>query len=238
MSHPRSHWKTPKGTDLALINLKGKEYLPVAQRIVWFREEFPLGRIETHCLLWDGEKAHFQAEIFVPTQSGQYVKLADGNKVEHKKDFPDYAEKAQTAAIGRALALCGFGTQFCADELDEQNRLADTPHPPRGESNTQTNPLASSHAPVSSGGTKAKGLALVQDGLDFKISFGQYKGKTLREIPQEDLMGYISYLEAKAKKDNKPIDPHSPVGQLMEAYLTVYGQKLPQAEPPLEDLPF
>ena len=40
--------------------------------------------------------------------------------------FPDYIEKAETGAIGRALAMCGYGT-LQAPEFDEQDRLADAP---------------------------------------------------------------------------------------------------------------
>ena len=40
--------------------------------------------------------------------------------------FPDYIEKAETGAMGRALAMCGYGT-LQAWEFDEQERSADTP---------------------------------------------------------------------------------------------------------------
>ena len=40
--------------------------------------------------------------------------------------MPDYIEKAETGAIGRALAMCGYGT-LQAPGFDEQDRLADTP---------------------------------------------------------------------------------------------------------------
>jgi hypothetical protein len=40
--------------------------------------------------------------------------------------FSVYIEKAETGAIGRVLALCGYGT-LQAPEFDEQDRLADAP---------------------------------------------------------------------------------------------------------------
>ena len=39
--------------------------------------------------------------------------------------FPDYIEKTETGAIGRALAMCGYGT-LQAPGFDEQDRLVDT----------------------------------------------------------------------------------------------------------------
>ena len=53
--------------------------------------------------------------------------LAQGHKAENKASFSDYLEKAETGAIGRALALCGYGTQFTGDELDEGKRIVDAP---------------------------------------------------------------------------------------------------------------
>jgi hypothetical protein len=52
--------------------------------------------------------------------------IATARKKETESRFPDYIEKAETGAIGRALAMCGYGT-LQAPEFDEQDRLADAP---------------------------------------------------------------------------------------------------------------
>lgn len=114
--------KTPKGTLLPLMNLKGKDYLQVAHRLIWFREEEPQSGIETKPLMLDDEKAVFQATI---TRDGKIVAMA--TKREDKRSFADFTEKAETGAIGRALALLGYGTQFTLPDLDEGERLADAP---------------------------------------------------------------------------------------------------------------
>ena len=59
--------------------------------------------------------------------------MATGTKKEDVKGFGDFIEKAETGSVGRALALCGFGTQF-APELDEAGggRFADSPQPMGG----------------------------------------------------------------------------------------------------------
>jgi len=117
--------KTPKGTELPLINLKGKPYLQVAHRLIWFREEEPQSGIETTPLVLEKDYAVFQAKI---TRDGKVVAMA--TKCEDRKGFPDFIEKAETGAIGRALALVGYGTQFTTQDLDEGNRLADSPVDP------------------------------------------------------------------------------------------------------------
>lgn len=111
-----------------MLNLKGKDYLMVAYRLVWFREEHPDWKIDTE-LLQRGTNERTGADyvIFRATVSDKEGNvLATGHKYEDEKGFPDYIEKSETGAIGRTLAFCGYGTQF-APELDEQHRLADTP---------------------------------------------------------------------------------------------------------------
>lgn len=134
-------FKTPKGTELPMLDLRGKPYLQVAHRLVWFREEHPDWSIQTEMV----EKANyegspiryaiFRASIImtkVPRQGSigyPDIVLATATGQESSNDFPDYIEKAETKAIGRALAMCGYGTQF-APELDEGERLADAPVAP------------------------------------------------------------------------------------------------------------
>lgn len=112
---------TKAGTQLPLLNLKGKPYLQVAHRLVWFREENPTGIIKTQMLAHQDGSALFKAEIFINNQL-----VSSAHKNESKENFGDYIEKAETGAIGRALAMAGYGTQF-EPEFDEASRLADAP---------------------------------------------------------------------------------------------------------------
>lgn len=107
-----------------LIDLKGKQYLQVMWRLVWFREAKPLWSIDTKLEELTDTHAVFSAKISDETG----VQKASGYGSESVKDFRDYIEKAETKAIGRALAMLGFGTQF-APELDEGERIVDSPVP-------------------------------------------------------------------------------------------------------------
>lgn len=123
----RQSFKTAKGTELPLRNFKGKEYLDVKDRVIWFREERPTWRIETEMIHFDRESAMFKAII----RDEQGNIMATGHKTETIQDFPaGHAEKSETGAIGRALALVGYGTQF-TDDLDEGERVVDAPKEPR-----------------------------------------------------------------------------------------------------------
>lgn len=118
---------TPKGTALPLVNLKGKDYLMVGHRLQWFNEVESRFRIETEFLLITDEQTVAKAKVTVFDKEGREIKTAMATKRETKKDFPDHTEKAETSAVGRALAMLGYGTQFALSDLDEGDRLADSP---------------------------------------------------------------------------------------------------------------
>lgn len=105
-----------------LLNLKGKDYLQVMWRLVWFREERPLWNINTSHVEIDDVHAIFVTKIY--DEAGN--QKASGYGSETIKDFHDYIEKAETKSIGRALAMLGYGTQF-SPELDEGERIVDSP---------------------------------------------------------------------------------------------------------------
>lgn len=106
-----------------MMKLKGKDYLQVAWRLVWFREDHPDWGINAECIEQDQDHAIFKAVICDENGSQK----SSGHGSESKKDFGDYLEKAETKAIGRALAMLGYGTQFAADELEEGTRIVDSP---------------------------------------------------------------------------------------------------------------
>jgi len=106
-----------------LMNLKGKDYLQVMWRLVWFREDKPLWSIETEPVQLTDTGARFRATI--KDENGRTVQTGYGS--ETARDFGDFYEKAETKAVGRALAMLGYGTQFTALELDEGERIVDSP---------------------------------------------------------------------------------------------------------------
>ncbi|MHB8597294.1 MAG: hypothetical protein ACYDER_10845 [Ktedonobacteraceae bacterium] len=123
------------------------EYLPVQWRLVWFRQECPNGTIETELVhfdldketeeesyVWNNEKRRSEkviktargVAIFHATIKDGKGGIATGTKMEKAASFPDFLEKSETGAIGRALAALGYGTQF-APELNEEHRIVDSP---------------------------------------------------------------------------------------------------------------
>jgi hypothetical protein len=110
-----------------LIKVTGKDYLEVKFRLHWFRLEHAAWDIRTEIAHLDLEKgiALVRADIF--DEKGNHK--SSGLKMEIKSNFGDYAEKAETGAIGRALAALGYGTlqTFDLEEGIEKGRIADAP---------------------------------------------------------------------------------------------------------------
>ena len=110
-----------------LIKVTGKDYLEVKFRLHWFRLEHAAWDIRTEIANLDLEKgiALVRADIF--DEKGNH--RSSGLKMEVKSSFGDYAEKAETGAIGRALAALGYGTlqTFDLEEGIEKGRIADAP---------------------------------------------------------------------------------------------------------------
>lgn len=55
---------------------------------------------------------------------------------------------------------------------------------------------------------KAKVMAIVADSSspgDYQVSFGKFKGQPLNAIEDAEIANYMSYIEQKAREDNKPI---------------------------------
>lgn len=116
-----------------LINLKGKEYLNVQNRMLWFirdqRAFIVAGLaqmpyvIRTELVELDREAGYAHYKTYVRDVLGNEATMYGS---ESARDFGDYAEKASTKSLGRALLALGYGTAF-APEMDEGERVVDSP---------------------------------------------------------------------------------------------------------------
>jgi len=90
-----------------LMNLKGKQYLPVQARLLWFREEHPDGDITTELVRYHEEDKMWVVRALVTVPGGG---LATGHKQETERDFPAGAlEKAECVPLrSEILTRQGF----------------------------------------------------------------------------------------------------------------------------------
>ncbi len=102
----------------------GADYLEVKWRVLWLRTQHPDAVITTELISHENTVAVFKAHVSIPGGGS-----STGWGSEGYDDFRDYLEKAETTALGRALAALGFGTQFTPDFdfAEGQDKVVDAP---------------------------------------------------------------------------------------------------------------
>ena len=103
-----------------MMNIRGKQYLPVAPRIVMMRKETEGWRIVTEPVMF-GDIPLVKATIY----DSDGIIVSNAHKTVTSFQGGD-VEKAETGAIGRALSIAGFGT-IQAGDMDEGEQIADSP---------------------------------------------------------------------------------------------------------------
>lgn len=159
-----------KYLDLAIANeqirttdIKGKEYAEVNQRIKAFRMVYPQGSIRTEMLSNENGVCVFKAYAY----DENFGLLGTGHAYE-KEDSSfinktSYIENCETSAIGRCLGVCGFGIDVAVASAEEVQNAIQNQEVTQEEADAYT------------------------------LSFGKYKGKTLKEVYEED-QGYIEWM--------------------------------------------
>lgn len=170
------------------------EYLEVKYRLVWLRDQHPAATVETSLLELDKENrfALFRAQIEIPEIGA--VAIAHGS--ETGADFGDYIEKAETKAVGRALAILGYGTQFTAEsEMDDgvrQERPVDAP-----VDVPNPTPIAEARRALKE---KIQQIGMAQE--DVRALAMEVVGKSdSRKMSLEELQAIINALDERKKGD-------------------------------------
>jgi hypothetical protein len=99
-----------------------QDYLDVKFRLLWLRREHPDAETLTEHIRIDDTVAIFKATVSIPGGG-----RATGHGSETATDFPDYIEKAETKALGRALNALGYGAQFAESEAETEAEPAPPP---------------------------------------------------------------------------------------------------------------
>lgn len=159
-----------KYLDLAIANetikttdIKGKDYAEVNQRIKAFRMVYPQGTIQTQMINNENGVCIFQARVYDESN-----KLLGTGTAYEKEDSSfinktSYIENCETSAVGRALGMCGFGIDVSVASAEEVQNAIQNQEPTKEEA------------------------------LEYTLTFGKYKGKTIKEIYKEDEQ-YINWI--------------------------------------------
>lgn len=146
------------------IDIKGKEYSEVNQRVKAFRMVYPNGVIFTNMLSNENGVCIFKAQVGYYDEDGSVCWLGEGHAYE-KEDSSfinktSYIENCETSAVGRALGMCGFGIDVSVASAEEVQNAIKNQEPTQEEAD------------------------------NYVMTFGKHKGKKLTEVPKE----YIEWM--------------------------------------------
>ena len=102
-----------------VVKIHGREYKTVALRVAEFKEQHPEWSIVTELVSADDEAVVMKALVMDQDQRIRGTGYAEEKRSASKINKTSAMENAETSAIGRSLAACGFaGTEFAsADEV-------------------------------------------------------------------------------------------------------------------------
>ena len=117
------------------IDIKGKEYAEVNQRIKAFRMVYPEGFIKTNIESLQNGVCVIRAVVGFYDPTTPYLRevvLATGTAYEKENSTyinkTSYIENCETSAIGRALGMAGFGIDVSVASAEEvQNAMLNQP---------------------------------------------------------------------------------------------------------------
>ena len=102
-------------SEIEMIDMKGKNYAMVPERVTAFRKIFPDGFIETQMVSIspDGKVVIFEARAGYYKEDGSKILLATGHAKEVQGqgmvNGTSHIENCETSAVGRALGMIGLG---------------------------------------------------------------------------------------------------------------------------------
>jgi len=109
------------------IDIKGKEYILVKDRVLFFNEEYPNGSIRTELVSEPtAEMVVIKAIVFpdVDNVSRQFTGYSQATWGDGYINKTSAMENCETSAIGRALASMGIGVIDSIASADEMNKTS------------------------------------------------------------------------------------------------------------------
>ena len=171
---------------LKTIDIKGKQYVTVNERLKFFREEYPAWSLLSEIVSMDDATVCIKATIFDENGRAVAVGHASEDRQASMINKTSYIENCETSAWGRALANFGIGIDANVASADELANALD-----RQEALRQKIDKIKIAALKQKCEDKDVGLDMVLDRYDLK---------SVEDMTVEQWNGAMSALEKTKKK--------------------------------------
>ena len=101
------------------ISIKGKNYVPVTERVKEFHEKYPDFTVITDIISLDETSVLMKATVYDPDGKIVAVGHAQEDRNASNINKTSYVENCETSAIGRALGMFGIGIDDSMASADE-----------------------------------------------------------------------------------------------------------------------
>ena len=219
------------------IEIHGKQYVTVAERVNLLREQHPIDSgfgIISELVSIDQQKVLFKAAIV----DAENKTIGTGHACEEfgstQINQTSAVENCETSAIGRALAACGYaGTEY-ASANEVQNAIAQrSPSFPRVRHSREQSEASKQRERIEKAPKELPHVDERKEWHECELHFGKNKGKKLGELSDNSLQWYQNNYEPSSEYDS-PQDKH------LRAMLDQSMGKVAETvdEPETEDIPF
>lgn len=210
----------------------GAQYLQVKDRLIWARDDHPDLSVETEVVRLDDKIAVFKATVSFWLDGVVKPIVGTGHGSETPQGFAaGYIEKAETIAVGRALARIGYGTE---DALDEDGKFADAPVSQPSRPQPRDTATAPARGPVTQPqGVRTERLVTgpqqglirslmrdhgVSDELMHTMILVDYGKEHLPDLTMQDASAYIAALQALPLAEEQGIKQEPQTGYVNNQY--------------------
>jgi len=105
------------------INIKGKKYVLVSDRVIYFNDTYPEGSITTELISHpESDNVIVKATVHPDKSPRTFTGYSQAVKGDGMVNKTAALENAETSAVGRALAMMGIGVLDSIASVDEINK--------------------------------------------------------------------------------------------------------------------
>jgi hypothetical protein len=125
---------------LSTVDIKGKQYIDVSNRVKAFRMCYPGGCIETEMISNENGLCIFRAKAY--NEEGKLIATGTAYEKESSSfiNKTSYIENCETSAVGRCLGLAGFGIDTSIASAEEVlNAISNQNTPTKAQTQSKQN---------------------------------------------------------------------------------------------------